>query len=166
MKLEFDSGTLRPISSQQLDVAAAAAHQSPRGRSILRYHDHEEAVQRMINAVEPESYVRPHKHENPDKVEVFIVLRGRAIVCRFDDHGTLTEKIELSEAGNGRGVEIPARIWHSVVAIDSGTVLFEVSEGPFSETSHKNFADWAPAEGTPEGAAYLKGLRETLELER
>ena len=29
----------------------------------------------MLNAIEPQSYIRPHRHLIPPKVEVFLVLR-------------------------------------------------------------------------------------------
>ena len=95
MKLEFPPDKLRPIGSEQMNLAHELAEKSPRHRSIVRYHEHAEALQRMINAVEPESYVRPHKHENPDKVEVFVALRGGALICLYQETGELREAMEI-----------------------------------------------------------------------
>ena len=50
---------------------------------MLRFHEFDEHVQRMLNAVEPGSYVRPHRHVNPVKPEAFVVLRGSVLVVRF-----------------------------------------------------------------------------------
>jgi cupin fold WbuC family metalloprotein len=164
MKLEFPEHALRPIGANEIDRARALAADSPRHRALVRYHDHEEGVQRMVNAVEPRSYVRPHKHESPDKVEVFVALAGRALVCTFDDEGRVRERIEISASGPCRGVEIPARTWHSLLALEPGTALFEVIEGPFTADSHKSFAPWAPPEGTPESARFHAELRARLGL--
>ena len=159
MKLDFPPGALRPIDASQMDRAREAAGRSDRVRSILRFHDHDEAVQRMLNAVEPHSYVRPHRHEAPDKTEVFVVLAGRACLCRWDDAGQLVETLEISADGPQRGAEIPPRVWHSLVALEAGTVLYEVIEGPFSATSHKRYAEWAPEEGSDKGRAFHEALR-------
>ena len=159
MKLEFPPGTLRPIAEADMARAATAARGSERQRSILRFHDHGEAVQRMINAVEPGSYVRPHRHVDPDKCETFVALAGRACLCRFGDDGTLEETVEFSPDGPVRGVEIPAGVWHGLVALEPGTILFEVIEGPFQEATHKRFAPWSPEEGSPAAEAFLAELR-------
>lgn len=165
MKLEFPKGTLRPIDAGLLERARADARESPRRRAILRFHEHDEAVQRMLNAVEPDSYVRPHRHEAPDKTEVFLALAGRACVCRWDDAGVLLETVEISAAGPRRGVEIPPRTWHSLVALEPGTVLYEVIEGPFSASSHKRHAPWAPEEGSDAGRRFHEALRARLSRE-
>jgi cupin fold WbuC family metalloprotein len=162
VKLEFEPGRLRPIDAERIAQASRDARESPRRRAILRYHDHHEAVQRMINAVEPDSYVRPHRHLAPDKTETFLVLSGRACLCRFDDAGELAEVLEVSADGPLRGVEVPPGIWHSFVSLEPGTVLFEVIEGPFSADTHKRHAAWAPEEGSEAGARFLAELRERL----
>ncbi len=158
MKLDFPPGMLRPIGRNQMDEARALALDSPRRRAIVRYHDHAEAVQRMMNALEPDSYVRPHRHCDPDKVEVFVALAGRALVLLFDDHAAVRDYVLLAPHGPQTGVEIPARAWHSVIALDPGTVLYEIIEGAFSPATHKTYASWAPAEGSPEASAFHDAL--------
>lgn len=164
MKLDFPEGRLRPVGDAEIARARAAARSAPRRRAIARYHAHEEAVQRMLNAVEPGSYVRPHRHRDPAKTEVFLALAGRALVCGFDDAGELTERVEIGAAGRQRGVEIPPGVWHALVSLEPGTVLYEVIEGPFRPDAHKEWPPWAPLEGTPEGERYLHTLRERLGL--
>lgn len=162
MKLEFPNGALRPISLVEMDSARALSRVSPRRRAIVRYHEHAESVQRMLNAIEPESYVRPHRHIEPDKVEVFVVLAGRALVLQFDDAGQVTDYAVIAAEAPQRGVEIPARTWHSLVALDSGTVLYEIIEGAFTPSTHKTYAPWAPVEGSPEAAAFQGALTARL----
>jgi hypothetical protein len=45
-------------------------------------------------------------------------------------------------------VEIPPGTWHALAALEPGTVLLEVKEGPYAPAAAENFAPWAPAEGT------------------
>lgn len=161
MKLEF-AGPLRPIDQGAIGKARELAGVSPRHRAIVRYHDHAEPVQRMLNAVEPASYVRPHRHADPAKLEVFLALQGRALVLTFDDAGTVTSFQEIAAAGPCWGVEIPAGTWHSLVSLEPGTTLYELIEGAFEPASHKDYAPWAPAEGSEEGARFLAALRSRL----
>jgi cupin fold WbuC family metalloprotein len=70
----------------------------------------------------------------------------------------------VAARGTTRGVEIPPRTFHCVISLEAGTVLFELSPGPYDPASHKRPAPWAPAEGTPEVATYLAGLRRKLGL--
>jgi len=162
VKLEFPPGRLRPIDAETLERVRADARGNPRRRAIVRFHEHDEPVQRMLNAVEPDSYVRPHRHESPDKTEVFLALAGRACVCRWDDAGALLETVEIAAGGPRRGVEIPPRVWHSLVALEPGTVLYEVIDGPFSAASHKRHAPWAPEEGSEAGQRFHEALRARL----
>jgi cupin fold WbuC family metalloprotein len=158
MKLDFPGGALRPIGTNQMNEARALSAKSPRRRAIVRYHEHVEPVQRMLNALEPDSYVRPHRHIDPDKVEVFVVLAGRALVLQFDDAGCVKDYVVMAADGPLRGVEIPPRSWHSVIALAPGTVLYEIIEGAFSPSTHKSYAPWAPAEGSPEASAFHEAL--------
>lgn len=161
MKLEF-AGPLRPIDQQAAGKAQELAAVSPRHRAIVRYHDHAEPLQRMLNAVEPDSYVRPHRHADPAKLEIFLVLTGRALVLTFDVAGAVTSGVELSAAGPCWGVEIPAGTWHTLLALEPGTTLYELIEGAFDPATHKDYAPWAPPEGSEEGQRFLAALRARL----
>ena len=156
---------LRPIDRTLMDTASLQARNNPRRRALLRYHELPEAVQRMINAVEPESYICPHRHLRPPHVEVFLVLRGGGVLVRFDDGGAILESVELDAGGPVHGVEIPPGAWHTVLALDPGTVFYEVKEGPYDPAADKEFAPWAPPEGDVDaGRAYLADLRARLHL--
>lgn len=161
MKLTFE-GPLRPIDRARADQARGLAGVSGRHRAIVRYHDHEEPIQRMLNAVEPDSYVRPHRHLDPAKLEVFLALQGSALILGFDDAGRVTSFCEIRAEGPCWGVEIPAGTWHSLVALEPGTVLFELIEGPFHPSNHKDYAPWAPVEGSPAAERFLAALRDRL----
>ena len=151
---------LAPFDAQLLDDVAADALDSPRRRNIIRFHEHSDYLQRMLNAIEPESYARPHQHRDPDKVEIFVALRGSVLMVRFSEDGTPIEGIVVSADGPVRGVEIPAGAWHCLLSLESGTVLFEVKEGPYDAATDKRFAPWAPPEEDREaGLAYISQLR-------
>jgi cupin fold WbuC family metalloprotein len=144
-----------------LNDATAAAIDGPRRRWITRFHEHSDLFQRMLNAIEPESYARPHRHLDPPRSEVFVILRGSALVVRFADDGTPAEGTVLQSGGPTYGVEIPVGAWHCLVSLEEGTVLFEAKEGPFEQMTAKTMAPWAPPEEDREaGLAYIAYLRD------
>jgi cupin fold WbuC family metalloprotein len=67
------------------------------------------------------------------KDETFILLRGKVRVNIYNDQGEVTESIILCHADSNVGVDIPKDTWHNVECLESGSVIFEVKEGPFVE---------------------------------
>ena len=144
------------IDRELVSGVTEQAKSSPRLRKNHNFHaDYADPVNRMLNAIEPGTYVRPHKHESPDKCEVFIILTGKAVALWFDGTGSILQHVVLDSASGVYGVEFAPREWHSIVSLASGTVLYEAKPGPYAPLSDKNFAPWAPVEGSPEAATYL-----------
>jgi cupin fold WbuC family metalloprotein len=127
------------------------AQVSPRRRANHNLHPELiDPVQRFLNAMEPGTYVRPHRHVTPERRwELFVALEGAVAVLVFDDAGTLVERHEVDAAGPLRVIEVAAGSWHALVVLRPGTVLFECKQGPYAAVSDKDFAAWAPAEGEP-----------------
>lgn len=150
---------LKIVSQKLLEELSEKAKNSPRRR--LNHNFHEELadpINRMLNAFEPGTYTQPHKHENPDKREVFIVLRGSLVVVIFDDSGNPTDFVLLDCHKGNYAIEIPPGVWHNVISLESGTVVYEIKDGPYQQISDKNFASWAPKEGDPDCDEYLRKL--------
>lgn len=142
-----------------MDTLSDGARRSSRRRKNLNFHfGGADLLQRMLNAFEPGTYVRPHKHGEPEKREVFLVLRGRLLMVFFDDEGNITDRTLLDQKQGAYGVEIPAGIWHAAVSLARGTIVYEVKDGPYDPETDKQFAPWAPEEGSPEADEYLQRL--------
>jgi cupin fold WbuC family metalloprotein len=148
---------MRTISDSDIAALMAQAEQSPRKRAIFRLHEHHEPVQRMVNAILPGSYVQPHKHENPDKVELFSILVGKVACLQFDASGVVEEVYVLDTNGTLKIVDIAPRIYHTLIALQPSALL-EIIQGPYEAQTHKTFAHWSPAENTPGVAEYLARL--------
>ena len=135
----------------------------------MNYNFHpqlDDPLQRMLNCLEPDSYVHPHKHENPDKVEAFILLKGKVLVVEFDDDGRISSHILLEADSGNYGAEIAPRIFHCIIALESGSVVYEVKHGPYSPLNDKNFASWAPKEGSEGCRSYMESVvRKCLGIE-
>jgi cupin fold WbuC family metalloprotein len=157
---------MKLINQKLLSDVSNEAKSSPRKRMNLNFHETLDAtLQRMLNALEPDTYVQPHKHENPDKVEAFIILKGKILVVEFDDSGNIKESCVLSAENGSFGAEIQAKTWHCIIALEPESVVYEVKDGPYMPINDKNFATWAPKEGDPECLEYLKNIVRRCNIE-
>lgn len=148
------------FNTELLDALSTAARSNPRLRQNHNLHDRFDApVQRFFNAVEPGSYVPPHRHLASGKEETLLMVRGRLGLILFDAHGAITETHLLSPAGASCGFHLGLDVWHSVVALDPGTIFFETKTGPYLALSPEEYAPWAPAADTPESAVWLRRMQ-------
>ena len=116
----------------------------------------------MLNALEPGTYTRPHKHRTPDKTEVFIILKGRILAVEFDEKGTVIDRVILDIHGESRGVEFPPRSIHSLICLEEDSVVYELKDGPYDPKSDKVFMSWAPHEGSGEALEFNKKILKKL----
>lgn len=152
------------IDTQLTESLVEDARTSARRRKNHNFHTvMTDPLQRMLHALEPGTYVRPHKHENPDKREAFVILRGRVAAIEYTADGEIADYIVLDPHTGNFGVEFAERSWHSLIALESGSVLYEVKDGPWDPIDDKNFATWAPKEGEEGCAAFLKKILSKLE---
>jgi cupin fold WbuC family metalloprotein len=110
----------------------------------------DDVVHRLFNAIEPGSYVRPHRHLSPPKTETMVVVAGRLGLLVFGEDGAIRETTVLEAGGEAFGVELPPGAWHSFVSLAAGTVVFEAKEGPYVPPAGGDSAAWAPEEGSPD----------------
>ncbi|MBR5174324.1 MAG: WbuC family cupin fold metalloprotein [Bacteroidales bacterium] len=90
----------------------------------------EDQSQRMLNAIEPGSPMPIHRHKYSS--ETVVCLRGRLVEEFYDDLERMcTDAIELTPGGPNVAIIIPAGQWHTVRALESGTVLLECKDGPY-----------------------------------
>lgn len=149
------------IDQALLDAVSLEAGVSPRRRKNRNFHTHDaDPAHRLLNAIEPGSYVAPHRHLDPHKDETMIVLRGRLGMVFFDEAGQVTQTAVLAAQGAACGVNIPHGVYHTVLACQPGTVFFEAKAGPYVPLGEAERAPWAPGENEPDAAAYAQSLRE------
>ena len=122
------------ITQAVLDNLTEQAKASPRLRMNmdLRNSDADQS-QRMLNAIEPGSVVPIHRHQKSS--ETVVCLRGRLVEEFYDELERIcTERIELSPNGPVVALNIPAGQWHTVHALESGSVILEVKDGKYEPT--------------------------------
>ena len=137
------------IDKQLLDGLTAQAQASPRLRMNLDLRTSaQDGSQRMLNAIEPGSVVPVHRHRASS--ESVVVLRGRVVEEYYDEAGVLVESFVLGDchvADAPRNdvldfaprndvpvacaLNIPAGQWHTLRALESGTVILEIKDGAY-----------------------------------
>lgn len=123
------------ITKAILDDLTAKAKASPRLRMNLDLRNSDkDTSQRMLNAIEPGSPLPIHRHRNTS--ETVVCLRGRLVEEFYDELERIcTEAIELSPNGPVVALNIPAGQWHTVRALESGTVILEMKNGKYEPIS-------------------------------
>mgnify|MGYP001827748748 CR=1 FL=1 len=157
MKLAFPNptGHVFELSSELRSRGLEESRSSPRKRILLPIHrDQGALVQRMVNFLQPGTYVQPHLHPREGASETILVLEGALGFVIFDESGNVASVHRLAM---GELIDIEPQVWHGVLALEPDTVILELKRGPYDDTD-KTFAKWAPAEGEEGARAYLEEL--------
>lgn len=147
------------LDARLLASVSRDAASSPRRRRNHNFHRHEEAVQRLLNALQPGTYIPPHKHEGVERFEMFVILQGAVGCLFFDDAGDVVRALRIDSQGPVRGIEIPGETWHTLVALEPDSVVLEIKEGPYDPTRAKSAIP-----GFPDELALLEGREGTRAL--
>jgi cupin fold WbuC family metalloprotein len=149
------------VTTEVIEAKSRDAKQNSRGREILALQrGNSDTLQRMINAIEPGSYVQPHRHHAPPKSENVVLLAGSIGFVPFHEDGTPDYEacVLLDRTRGAIALDCRESIWHTFFALEPNTVVFESKSGPFDPSADKEFAPWAPPEGSTEASMYLNWL--------
>lgn len=119
------------IDSFLLDSLSAQAKASPRLRQAMDLRNSaSDGSQRMLNAIEPGSPMPIHRHQKTS--ETVVCLRGKLVWEFYDELERIcTDYIELSPNGQVVALNVPAGQWHTVRALESGSVILECKDGAY-----------------------------------
>ena len=119
------------ITQAVLDKLTEGAKASPRLRMNMDLRNSaDDQSQRMLNAIEPGSPMPIHRHQKTS--ETVVCLRGRLVWEFYDElERCCTETIELSPGGQVVALNVPAGQWHTVRALESGSVILEMKNGAY-----------------------------------
>lgn len=151
----FDTDYLNQLTKEALGNSRKRQH-----RNI--HETFQDPCQRLFNAIEPGSYIRPHRHASDPRDELLIAIRGVMALVTFDEQGKVTAVVRFGSDRRTKdlaaGAEVPSNTWHTVIALEPACVLLEVKAGPFDPSMPKDLAPWAPEEGGPSAEQYLQQL--------
>ena len=163
MALAFPNvtGSVFKLTEELIQKGIEASRESSRKRIVLPIHRTQDAlVQRIINFMQPGTYIRPHKHPRDFASETVYILKGAITVLIFNDEGEIVENHWLHYNQPERLIDIEPNVWHTMLVWHPDTVLLEVKRGPYDIEEDKYFAPWSPEEGTEEAEEYLKKLQD------
>ena len=83
----------------------------------------------MLNAMEPGTIMPIHRHKASS--ETVVILRGMIQWVFYDEVGNETERVNLDAKGEPRMLNVEKDRWHSLICLESGSVLFESKDGPY-----------------------------------
>lgn len=142
--------SIKRLTPDLLVTLADQARHHPRLRQNYNFHTLSDKVQRMLNMLQPGTYIRPHRHlrSDGDGFEFFLVLQGALGILLFDAQGQVRHQEILTVAGSVWALELPEGTYHTLVALLPDTVILELKEGPYQPNHDKDFLAQFPAEGT------------------
>lgn len=123
------------ITQAFLDSISELAKASPRLRMNYDLRNSEDdGSQRMLNTIEPGSPERIHRHQHTS--ETVVCIRGRVVEEFYDELERIcTESVVLTPSGPNVAVNIPAGQWHSIRAVESGSVVLSCKDGRYEPMS-------------------------------
>jgi cupin fold WbuC family metalloprotein len=146
-------GPISAIGESELNALRAAAKASAKRRARINAHpDGEDALHEMIIAIDPSSYIRPHKH--PGKSEAFHIIEGEVDIVVFTDDGEIDRIVPLGPPRSGRAFyyRMSSAFFHTLIIRSDVLIVHEITNGPF-RPSATVFADFAPDDRDAEQAA-------------
>jgi cupin fold WbuC family metalloprotein len=122
------------INQELLNQTTQGAKESPRLRMNHNFHKSlDSKAQRLLNALEPGTVLPIHRHQHTS--ETYILIRGSLKLLLYSENRELISVTEINPKNGVYGVDIPAGQWHTIEVLESGTVIFEVKEGPYKPIS-------------------------------
>jgi cupin fold WbuC family metalloprotein len=153
------SGSLFELTEELMSEGFAASRASARKRIIFPIHRTQPSlVQRMLNFLQPGTYVKPHIHRGEDSSESVVLLTGSLQYFIFNAEGDMIHSFKTVAGTPSAVLDMEPDVWHSFIVLEPDTVIFECKKGPYEAASDKDFASWAPNEGTPEADEWVRRM--------
>lgn len=163
------NGGVRVFDHTVLDDLTARAKASPRLRQHQNIHTSlADPCQRLLNAIEPGSYLRPKRDVSVPRSKLLVALRGRFALLCFDDGGNIQGVTRFAANGaeqSAVAIDVAPACWNTVVSLESGSVLLEARPGPFDPVHLGDFAPWAPEVESADAVAYSAWLQDVAKNE-
>lgn len=141
---------MKKLDFELFDEVTQCAAESPRRR--MHYDLRTEAFEpltedgrpswhdtsmKMLNVLMKDTVIPIHRHK--DTNEVVIVMRGRGYEATYDDLGQELERVELESGTKCSGVVVPRGAWHTFIALEDGTTIFEAKDGAYDPVGTEEF---------------------------
>lgn len=143
---------MKRLDFELFDEVALRAAESPRKR--MHYdlrteafepkapdgqHTWHDTSMKMLNVLMADSVIPIHRHNNTN--EIVIVMRGKGYEAMYDDQGRELERVLMEAGSSCSGVMVPRGAWHTFVAIEDGTTIFEAKDGAYDPITTEEFLE-------------------------
>ena len=126
------------IDKAFLDRLTEEAKASLRKRMHYDLRDDENDLSmRMLNAMEPETVIPIHRHN--ETTEEIVVLRGEVEEILYDDQGNEVDRYHLKAGGDVMACRVPIGQYHTCRSLKSGTVIIEFKRGMYDPATTEDF---------------------------
>ncbi len=146
------------LTKSEIAEYLAKAENSPRRRHPKIVHEQGAEFNQVFNFNMHDTYMQPHLHPGHEKIEEIYVIQGKIAVIYFDEKGTISE-VTFLEKEKTEMIRVPAFKWHTYVMLTDSAISYETMMGKYDPKTWKEFASWAPTEGTKESIDYLNFLK-------
>ena len=90
------------------------------------------------------------------------MLQATIGLLQFNSEGEIHQQLHLSAKGPTHGIEIAEDQFHTLVALEADSVIFELKQGPYQPNQDKDFLYGFPKERTPEATVQEAQWRNLL----
>jgi cupin fold WbuC family metalloprotein len=149
-------GPIATIGAEDIEVLRQAVRKTPKRRVRINAHPgSDDELHEMIIAIEPGSYIRPHKH--PGKSEAFHIIEGQVDIVVFSEAGEVERIVSLAAKGGRHPFyyRMSTPHFHTLIIRSDLLVVHEITNGPFLPTG-TIYAAFAPEEGDTASAAIFQ----------
>ena len=133
------------------------AGNSKRRRHAKILHASGDEFNKVFNFMHHDSYMQPHLHPGPEKIEKIYIVYGKISVLYFNERGVCIE-CTILEKGAIECIEVPAFTWHTYVIHSDRAMTYETMMGVYQPDTWKRMASWAPSEDQVDSQIYLQNL--------
>ena len=126
------------LDNNLFDQILVKAQESPRRRMNYDLRTSSgDGSQRMLNVLMKDTVIPIHRHV--DTSETVIVCRGKVREEFYDAQGNKTAEFVLEAGGECPAVQVPMGMYHTLVCLEDGSVIFEAKDGTYDPVKTEEF---------------------------
>ena len=151
------------LKTHEIERYFRLALDSDRNRYPKILHKQGDYCNRVFNFILSGSYMHPHLHPSPEKIERMYLVKGAFALIIFNDDGSISE-IKVIDGKYIDAIDVPAFTWHTYVMLEEQVIIYETMEGVYDAETWKEMAPWAPLENSSDSENYLHNLKLKVNL--
>ena len=143
------SSAVPNLLQEEKNQLLISAENSARKRMHKIMHHRGSFENAVFNVMLAESYMTPHLHPGPEKIEHIYLVEGKIGIIYFNDNGHVEHISTLDQSTKTLEV-VPAFTWHTYVILEKYAVTYETMNGVYDPLTWKRLATWATLEKSPD----------------